>query len=125
VKQIKFPAKLSEQSNEKISLLIKLFQFAHDVDEEQEPNFFECTSHNIKIKGCQTNAVNPSDQHREAGVFNIDKLSNDAAETFAIGLAIRMNENPIPLVFEKYIEHETLNSYDEGQVFSYENVDRE
>jgi len=36
-----------------------------------------------------------------------------------------MNENPIPLVFEKYIEHETLNSYDEGQVFSYENVDRE
>jgi hypothetical protein len=36
-----------------------------------------------------------------------------------------MNENPIPLVFEKYIEHETLNSYEHGQVFSYENVDGE
>jgi hypothetical protein len=61
VKQIKFPAKLSEQSNEKISLLIKLFQFTNNFDEDQEPNFFECTSHNIKIKGCKTNAVNPGD----------------------------------------------------------------
>ena len=42
-----------------------------------------------------------------------------------MGLAIRMNENPIPLVFEKYIEHETLNSYEHGQVFSYEDVDKE
>lgn len=66
VKQIKFPAKLSQQSNdkgwaEKISLLIKLFQFTNDFKEDQEPNFFECTSHNIKIKGCQTNVINPSD----------------------------------------------------------------
>ena len=36
-----------------------------------------------------------------------------------------MNATPIPLVFEKYIGHETLNSYDHGQVFSYEDVDRE
>lgn len=108
-----------------MTLLVKLLQFTPDARVNSEPHFFESTTQSIKIKGCASGVTYPQDAGEESGYFYIDKLSNDPAERFAMGLVIRMNEKPIPLVCERLLEHETLNSFEQGQVFSYSDVGRE
>lgn len=40
-------------------------------------------------------------------------------EEYGIGLVIRMNEKPVPLVSERLMEHEELNSFEQGSTFKY------
>ena len=65
------------------------------------------------------------DQANEPTVFNVDKLGSGGGENFAIGLVIRTNAKPIPLVTERYKEHVELKSHEQDQYFSYNDLDTE
>ena len=40
-----------------------------------------------------------------------------------MGLAVRMADSPVHQVAERLLHHEVLNSFDQDQLFSYEDVD--
>lgn len=149
LKQIKFPPKLAEQKEEKITVLVKVLQFSNvpadpqkqqaqpglaqnqipgggsegrQEDQKQaQPHFFEASSEIIKIKGC-TEGVVPAaaddsgtdDEDASLGEIIVDKLTRGPEERFALGLVLRTNDKPIPLVCERLLGGELLNSFEQN-----------
>jgi len=77
------------------------------------PYFFETSSETIKIKD-QNSGIVKRDEHQDLGTFCVDKLSQDDNEVFAIGLTIRSNDIPVPLVCERLIEQEEISSFEQN-----------
>ena len=74
---------------------------------DKESPIFESTSKCIKIKDVKSGVIRPQDGELEelTAVFDIDQLNkyNDR-EKFSVGLVIKMNGTPIPLVVERLLE---------------------
>ena len=60
-----------------------------------------------------------------AAVFNVDKVGSGGRERFAVGLVVRTNEKPIPLVTERLMDHEELKGHEQRQFFSFDDLDAE
>ena len=60
-----------------------------------------------------------------AAVFNVDKVGSGGRERFAVGLVVRTNEKPIPLVTERLMDHEELKGHEQQQFFSFDDLDGE
>lgn len=72
---------------------------------------FETNSQIVKIKGYSAGQIYPTEQNNEEGescVFKFNKLCKGKNEGFSIGLTIRMNEKPVTLCTERFLEHEEL-----------------
>ena len=73
----------------------------------------------MRLKGEESGSI---DLRHEPLEFMVDTVCavSEASEQFAIGVTIRMNEEPMRLVTERLIEHEHLSSAEQGQLFKYE-----
>lgn len=66
---------------------------------------FEHTTQGIKIKGFKTGSFYP-DQSQETAIFNV----NSFGPQFGLGLEIRVNKKPMPLIMERFMENEVIRS---------------
>jgi hypothetical protein len=78
---------------------------------------FEHTTQSIKIKGLKTGSFYP-DQSQQTAIFNV----NSFGPQFGVGLEIRVNSKPMPLLMERFLENEVIRSSD---MFSYSDVNSE
>lgn len=59
------------------------------------------------------------------GEFNVTRICDAPNERFSIGLEVRMNDEPIYLATERFLQHNVMKSHEQGVVFTYDNLNRE
>jgi hypothetical protein len=62
----------------------------------------------LKIKDRNKGDIYP----QNSAVFNVNKLSNDKNEVFGMGLVLRSNSKPVPLVAERLLNCAEIKSQD-------------
>ena len=78
---------------------------------------FEHTTQGIKIKGYKTGSYYP-DQSQETAIFNV----NSFGPKFGLGLEIRVNDKPMPLLMERFMANEVIRS---PKMFAYSDLNSE
>ena len=95
IRKIKFPKAYAKQDMAKITLNVKLYQFAN---QRNLDDCFETTSKAYHLKNVFSGELDGDGEQ-----FHINNLTEDQGEAFAVGIIIRENEKPIPRVMEKYM----------------------
>ena len=83
-----------------MTLVAKIYQ-SQDFSRDDWP-IFEASSSNISIKGFKSGAI----KLKNKVVFNINNIGpprDQQPEWIAVGLEVRLNEKPIPLVTERFL----------------------